>query len=177
MGIPRFVKRKWNRQGKLFEYEWSRSMREFEKTHSNFFGRRLYDYKDFMKINIKMKVPHQPADFYAVYDSKPYFFECKSGSNPTRYNRNYVKPEQIESMVKLFGCGAKVFIIFRRMGVHAEPAAWLMPINKWVFILTTVDAVGIPWSVIDQHGIKLESHLNEDNKVYYDLTPVFTYES
>jgi penicillin-binding protein-related factor A (putative recombinase) len=102
-----------SRRGKAFEYEWSRSLREYQARHNNFFWRRWPDHRDWVRINKKLRAPRAPADFVAINEGEFYAFELKS-SRASRYLCSWVKEHQRDTLLHIKQAGGHGLIVMNR---------------------------------------------------------------
>jgi recombination protein U len=94
-----------------FEQEFRNSLKAYAETHEDFWYTRLYDTKTFRYISENMWAIRQPADFMAVYNGKPYFFECKSSHSNSSYAFTYIKPHQLESLLRIKDAGGRAYFM------------------------------------------------------------------
>ena len=143
--------------GKNFENEIRRSLKG-----AKCFWFRIQDTNDVSRFVKKAIAEKQPADFMAVYRSRPILIECKTTRNltafPLYYGKNRSVPRhQVKYGQDLERNGGLSFILLRR----DEPR------NKQCYAVTPdqmaylYDSFGksrksVPWSWFDEHTTKGE---------------------
>jgi len=147
--------------GKNFEYEFSRSLRDFAQSHPDFWWSRWPDYQDFSSTS-HYRANKAPADFIALYKGQFHAYECKS-SVGTRFNLEWVKPHQYDSLMHLKRCGALSFIAFSlrtNPDIHRSKArCFLIDISDYSLLqekCIEADMASIPLENIEMVGIELK---------------------
>jgi recombination protein U len=120
-----------------FEDDFKESLKHYQSTHDNFWYSRLFDTRTFRFVSEKMYANRQPADFQALKAGVSYFFECKMSHNPTSYAFTYIQTHQLESLLRIWDCGGRSYLVLNDRSkvrdFHAylvEPYAMLTLINK-----------------------------------------------
>jgi len=143
-------------KGKLFEYEIAKSFREFEADNNNFMWFKIPDtslmrYATGSSYATTLRVP---SDFMAVYNGTPYFIECKSSRNPTSYTLDYIKPHQIDTLLKAEQCGATSWILLNRRNGRTLSAYALKPKTIYDYV-NTYEFKSIKWGIVEADSIPL----------------------
>lgn len=176
VGRKRKKKKKKNphKQGKYFEKEISRSLKWCSNNLPKpFYYQRIHDTRDYVKINPKIQIPHQPADFYAIYDGIIYFLEAKSSRADYRYKTSYVKDNQIKSLKEVSKCGAPGLLLLCNR-IPRKNRTWALHVHDFCDLKERAKKDGhksISWDAINGRGMEIEVRKGK----IWDLRPVFTH--
>jgi len=161
-------------QGKAFEREISKSLEFCEKHLSNFMWRRFFDTRDYVRINRFLQVPHQPADWWAVHNGVAYFLEAKSSKSLNSYRIAYVKPDQLDDLLRLEKCGARSILLMCRR-VPRQNRTFAIPASVFDALKQEAEEDGkrsIKWARIRDCGTELR--LIPGKGKIWDLRPIFS---
>jgi len=154
-------------QGKAYESEIMASLKWCkEQLPKTLAADRFHDTRDYVAINKSIKVPHQAADFYAVYDGDAYFLEAKS-SRADKYRASYVKDTQIESLLELEDAGAHGILLMCHR-VPRKNETYALNIKDFCELKVSVKG-GLPWSTIAKRATKVPLMKGK----IWDLRPMF----
>lgn len=134
------LSRNWRtRQGKAFEAEFRESLKH--TAHSiPLFWQRLYDYRDYLVVHKNIKVPHQPADFYAVAWGHFFLLECKS-THIDRVRYDTLKEHQMEAHLNVVNAGGTSWILLSSRTYPESPnKCWAISIDGWIGLETRCKA-------------------------------------
>jgi penicillin-binding protein-related factor A (putative recombinase) len=167
-------RRNAHRQGKSFEAEIKKSLEYCAKSLKKpIFWKRFYDTRDYIRLNPYLQVPHQPCDFWALYDGTAYFLEAKSSKSERSYRMSYVKDSQLDDLLALQACGARSYFLFcRRVPRHNRVFATPVQIyNALKEEAEDINKKSIPWATI--RDVSTEIPLIKGKGKTWDLRYLF----
>ena len=88
-----------------FEQEIGKELQALSSGNDRFFF-RLFDTKSFRQISEKIYSIKLPCDFIYIKSGNIYFLELKSSKSPASYSFHYIRPHQLESLLKAEQAGS-----------------------------------------------------------------------
>jgi len=154
-----------SQQGAAFESQIRNALKYLKKKHEpNFWFTRIFDYKTYVRINPMIHAFKMPADFYAIWGGRVFYFECKS-SMANRYLLSYIKQHQEKSAVELEKAGARYwFLILHRLGrARKRNRLFALRPEQWFKVKEKVRNtpykgkfyVSASWQDIQNHSLEL----------------------
>ena len=138
--------------GKNFENEIRKSLHSADCW---FF--RIQDTNDVSKYVKKAVAEKQPADFMAVYHSRPILIECKTTRNLTSFPLYYgatpaIARHQITEGAKLERAGGLSFILIRREEYRNKKTYAITPNQAKYLYSKAYKKKSVKWSWFDEHA-------------------------
>jgi len=157
------------RSGKPFEYEVRRSLALLD---DKIFWCRMFDTQDYVAINPRIKVPHQPCDFIFAYKGRLALIEAKS-THANRFSFKYLKPEQEESLTRAEDRGCLSFLFISKR-VKKGSLCVAVPIRSYLALKQIFENEGhksVPFNDLYRAGYRLK-RVSSKSGTAWDLSPL-----
>ena len=153
--------------GKNFENEIRKSLHKAD----DIWWFRIQDTNDVSKYVKQAIAEKQPADFMAVYRSRPVLIECKTTRNLTSFPLYYgssrsIPKHQVTMASMAQKHGALAFIFIRRDEPRNKRAFAITP-DQMKLLYDNATRKSVKWEVIEKLGIELK---RLSKPVRYDLS-------
>ena len=163
------MKRMAKNTGKNFENEIRKSL---EKADTWWF--RIQDTNDVSRFVKKAIAEKQPADFMAVYRSRPILLECKTTRNLTSFPLYYgssrsIPAHQVKMGLLCQRAGGTSLILIRR-DENRNKRAWAITPEQADYLYKRKDGKSIKWSWFHANAIEL---IRLKNPVRWNLNKLF----
>ena len=141
--------------GKNFENEVRKSL-----SKANLWFFRIQDTNDVSRFVRKAVAEKQPADFMAVYRSRPILIECKTTRNLTSFPLYYgssrsIPSHQITMAKKAQRHGALAFIFIRR-DEPRNKSVWAITPEQAEYLYKKKDGKSISWKWFQANAFELK---------------------
>ena len=141
--------------GKNFENEVRKSL-----TKADLWFFRIQDTNDVSRFIRKAVAEKQPADFMAVYRSRPILIECKTTRNLTSFPLYYgssrsIPSHQITMAKKAQRHGALAFILIRR-DEPRNKRAWAITPEQAEYLYKKKDGKSVNWKWFHSNAFELK---------------------
>jgi len=178
--------------GKAFEHEFANSL-EVAREELKLWWTRIYDMQDYIgrrcpvckkRIDVcphcKSKLPtigaippKRPADFYAIYLGKVFFFECKSAHNKKYYQTRWVKDHQIESLLALDRAGARAYLAINNRSHPRRMKLYILPIQRYLRMRLATQYKYIKWEDMEKAAVLVAPRIGVGDTAYYEIGRIF----
>jgi penicillin-binding protein-related factor A (putative recombinase) len=158
-----------------FEGETSKSLKHVEESMKRFMWFKIPDTKTLRYhpggYSNNLILEKVPCDFIALNSGRMVMLECKSSRSPASYSLSYIRPHQLEYLIRAGDCGGRGwFLINSRKGRGSIRAYAVHPflIQRWM----DWGLKSVKWSTLDKEAIPL-NRIKGMNGVW-DLKPLFS---
>ena len=142
--------------GKNFENEIRKSLQK-----ADIWWFRIQDTNDVSRFIKQAVAEKQPADFMAVYRSRPILIECKTTRNLTSFPLYYgsgrsIAKHQIAEGIRLVRKGGISLILIRREEYRNKKTYAITPTQAKYLYSKAYDKKSVKWSWFEEHAYIVE---------------------